>query len=108
MFKVTDGKKELIVKNCPSFVEENEIGKLRSIAKIIVNIDGQNETVNNNFTSLLKLPEWTADAQTFLQQSSKIQVEEKSIYTELSYLNSAPLCNHWSKKSINSGKSILH
>lgn len=94
----------MIVRNCPSFLEENQIGKLRSIARVIVNGDGENQTVNNNFTSLLKIPDWTADAQTFLQQSSVIEVEEeKSIYTELSYLNSAPLSNFYHNKSGNSG-----
>ena len=92
VLRVRDGKKEMIVRNCPSFVEEKEIGKLRSVAKVRPNEDGENEVVNNNFTSLLKLPEWTADAQTFLQQESAMDVEEETeMYTDLSYLNSAPL-----------------
>jgi hypothetical protein len=70
VLRVKNGKQEMIVRNCPSFVEEKGIGKLRSIAKVRKNEDGDNEVVNNNFTSLLKLPEWTADAQTFLQQES--------------------------------------
>ena len=92
VLRVRDGKREMIVRNCPSFVEEKEIGKLRSVAKVRPNEDGENEVVNNNFTSLLKLPEWTADAQTFLQQESAMDVEEETeMYTDLSYLNSAPL-----------------
>jgi len=49
---------------------------LRSIAKVRRNDDGENEVVNNNFTSLLRLPEWTADAQSFLQQENAMEVEE--------------------------------
>ncbi len=92
VLRVRDGKREMIVKNCPSFVEEKEIGKLRSVAKVRSNEDGENEVVNNNFTSLVRLPEWTADAQTFLQQETAMDLEEEtSMYTDLSYLNSAPL-----------------
>ena len=56
VLRVRDGKREMIVKNCPSFVEEKEIGKLRSVAKVRSNEDGENEVVNNNFTSLVRLP----------------------------------------------------
>lgn len=48
---------------------------MRSIAKVRKNEDGENEVVNNNFTSLLRLPDWTSDAQSFLQQESAIEVE---------------------------------
>lgn len=40
VLRVKDGKKEMIVRNCPSFVSEKEIGKLRSVAKIRKNEDG--------------------------------------------------------------------
>lgn len=92
VLRVRDGKREVIVRNCPTFVEEKEIGKLRSVAKVRKNEDGENEVVNNNFTSLIKLPEWTADAQTFLQKENAMEVEEETeMFTDLSYLNSAPL-----------------
>lgn len=45
------------------------------MAKVRRNKDGENEVVNNNFTSLLRLPEWTADSQTFLQNESAMEVE---------------------------------
>ena len=34
VLRVRDGKREMIVRNCPSFVEEKEIGKLRSVARV--------------------------------------------------------------------------
>lgn len=65
---------------------------MRSIAKVRKNEDGENEVVNNNFTSLVRLPEWTADSQTYLQQESAIDLEEETeMYTDLSFLNSTPL-----------------
>lgn len=70
VMRLRDGKKEIILRNCPSFVEEKEIGKLRSVAKVRANEDGENEVVSNNFTSLVKLPEWTVDAQNFLQNDT--------------------------------------
>lgn len=108
VLRVRDGKREVIVRNCPTFVEEKEIGKLRSVAKVRKNEDGENEVVNNNFTSLIKLPEWTADAQTFLQKENAMEVEEETeMFTDLSYLNSAPLSIFFNNSDQIEGKKFF-
>jgi hypothetical protein len=44
---------------------------------------------------LLRLPEWTADAQTFLQNDSSMDIEsDENMYTPLSFLNTAALCKN--------------
>lgn len=54
------------------------------------------------------MPEWTADAQTYLQNDSAMEIEEETeMYTELSYLNSAPLCKYLFYFSQNRRKEIL-
>lgn len=97
VMRVRNTQKEFLVRNCPSFVDEKEIGKLRSVADIRPNEDKELEVVNNNFTSLIKLPEWTADALTYLRNDSAMDIEEETeMYTELSYLNSTSLRNYLS------------
>lgn len=45
---------------------------------------------------MLRLPEWTADAQTFLQNDSSMDIEsDENMYTPLSFLNTAALCKKY-------------
>lgn len=48
---------------------------------------------------MLRLPEWTADAQTFLQNDSSMDIEsDENMYTPLSFLNTAALSQCENKK----------
>lgn len=48
--------------------------------------------VKNNFTSLVKIPEWTFDAQNAIKTAEKAAEEDDSgLYTDLSTLLTAPI-----------------
>lgn len=69
---------------------ENDIGKLRSIA-YVSKINGVNVVCKNNFTSLIKLPEWSFDAQNLLQNSANTKMDLEDIYTPLDDLLNLPV-----------------
>ncbi len=51
---------------------EGDIGKLRSVARIAKE-GSQTIIYKNNFTSLVKLPEWSSDAQSYLKKQNLVQ-----------------------------------
>lgn len=69
---------------------ENDIGKLRSIA-YVSKVNGINTVCKNNFTSLIKLPEWSFDAQNLIQNSVNTKMDVEDIYTPLDDLLNLPV-----------------
>ena len=66
-------------------MSEGDIGKLRSVARIAKE-GNQTIVFKNNFTSLVKLPEWSSDAQSYLKKQNLVQDEDDNIYTHLNDL----------------------
>jgi hypothetical protein len=48
-----------------------DYGKLRSVARVD-EVDGENVIIKNNFTSLIKIHEWSFDAQNAIKNAEKI------------------------------------
>jgi len=83
--------------DCPSNLQVGEYGKLRSVARVD-KIEGEDVIIKNNFTSLVKINEWTFDAQNAIKNSEKISEEEDSgVYTDLSTLISIPIASSANK-----------
>jgi len=82
---VNNGEKEWVLNETPSAMQENEIGKLRSVAQIRKE-DAELVVCRNNFTSLTKLPEWSFDAQSFIKRGNAIDEEDEEIYKPLNEL----------------------
>ena len=74
----------------PSYANEGSIAKLRSVARIDT-VGKEKVIVPNNFTSLINIPTWTQDSETFRKNYTAMDVEDDSIYTSLAQLNSMPL-----------------
>lgn len=51
--------------------------------------------IPNNFTSILNIPSWSQDSETYKKNFSAMDVEDDSIYTSLAQLTSMPLSNHY-------------
>ena len=90
-YRVSNGKEELVLNTViPSYATEGSIAKLRSVARIDT-IGKEKVIVPNNFTSLINIPTWTQDSETFRKNYTAMDVEDDSIYTSLAQLNSMPL-----------------
>ena len=90
-YRVSNGKEELVINTViPSYATEGSIAKLRSVARIDT-IGKEKVIVPNNFTSLINIPTWTQDSETFRKNYTAMDVEDDSIYTSLAQLNSMPL-----------------
>jgi hypothetical protein len=80
----------LVLNGVASFASEGAICKLRSVARVDA-VGKTKVVVPNNFTSLIEIPGWTQDSQTFQKNFSAMEVEDESIYTSLAQLASLPL-----------------
>lgn len=90
-YRVQRGHEEVTLYDCPSSLQVGEYGKLRSVARVD-EIDGEKVIIKNNFTSLIKIHEWTFDAQNAIKNSERTAEEEDSgVYTDLSSLLSSPI-----------------
>lgn len=57
-------------------------------------MDGEQVVVKNNFTSLVRIHDWTFDAQNAIKNSEKITDEDDAgLYTDLSALLSTPIAS---------------
>lgn len=92
-YRLSTGREELSLNGIVSFANEGAICKLRSVARI--ENDGKAKiVVPNNFTSLIEIPRWSQDSETFQKNYSAMEIEEDdSIYTSLAQLSSLPLSN---------------
>lgn len=79
---VNNGEQDWVLNETPCSMSENDIGKLRSVAQIRKE-DGELVVCKNNFTSLIKLPEWSFDAQSFIKRGNVINEEDEEIYKPL-------------------------
>ena len=82
---VDNGEQEWVLQDTPCSMLENDIGKLRSVAQIRKE-NGENVVCRNNFTSLIKLPEWSFDAQSFIKRGKAMDQEDEEIYKPLNEL----------------------
>ena len=58
---------------------------MRSVARINEE-NGDKIVCKNNFTSLIRLPEWSFDAQSFAKNAENMEEEDDGIYTPLNEL----------------------
>ena len=56
---------------CPSLLNVGEYGKLRSVARVD-DVDGDKVVVKNNFTSLIRIHDWSFDAQNAVKNADRI------------------------------------
>lgn len=82
---LNDNKENISLTECPTYMQDGDIGKLRSVAQIRVE-DGERVVCKNNFTSLIKIPEWSFDAQSFINSGNAMEDENEDIYTPLNEL----------------------
>lgn len=70
-----------------------DYGKLRSIVRV-EQVDGENKIVKTNFTSLVKVHDWTFDAQNAQRLNERdAEDDESGVYTELAVLQNSPIAN---------------
>ena len=53
----------MLLQNIPSFAEEGSVAKLRSVLRVDTIDKSLGEIIPNNYTSLIRLREWTFDVQ---------------------------------------------
>lgn len=106
-YRLSNGKEEFVLNSIiPSFASEGSIAKLRSVARID-NSDKSKVIVPNNFTSLINIPSWSHDSQTFRKNYTAMDVEDDSIYTSLAQLQSMSLSKSFLTKMNVKTRNIL-
>ena len=86
---VFDGERNLVLEDCSTRMETGEIGKLRSVASVR-EVNGEFVVVKNNFTSLIRLPMFSFDAQTLVNRENAMDIET-GVGTSLNDLVSMPI-----------------
>jgi len=105
-YRLNSGKDELVLNGIASYATEGSIAKLRSVARID-KVGTTKVVIPNNFTSLINIPSWSQDSETFRKNHSAMDVEDDNIYTSLAQLSSMPLSKYHSIKMNAKTRNIL-
>ena len=72
-YRLNNGKEELSLNGISSYSTEGCIAKLRSVARIDT-VGKSRVVVPNNFTSLINIPSWSQDSETFRKNHTAMDV----------------------------------